>query len=98
MFVDQLRKRRAVDEAHRVVDLAAVGLADVVDWDDRRVLELRRHSSLVPESPKVGGRRPLEHELEGDVTAKARIEGAIHHTHSAATQLGLDQVPPELGA
>ena len=35
VLVDELRERRAAHQAHRVVDLPAFGLADIVDRDDR---------------------------------------------------------------
>ena len=94
---NHLRESLTADKPHRVVNLPTLGLADVIDRDDRRVLKLGGDLCLVPESPEVDGRGPLVHELQGDVSAKSRMEGTIDHAHSATPNLGFDHVPVELG-
>ena len=93
-----LRQSLTADKTHRVVVLSALGLADVIDRDDGRVLKPGGDLCLVPESPEVVGRGPLVHELQGNVTAKSRMESTIDHAHSASPKLGFDQVAVERGA
>ena len=69
--------------------LLAVGLADVVDRADVRMVESRRSSRL---SLKSFNREPILQDafgekLERNVAAEAVVVGFVDDTHAAATQL-----------
>ena len=64
-------------------------LADLVDLDDARVLELGDRLGLGPEPRELIGRGvgPGQDHLEGDVAVEAELAGLINDAHAAAAQL-----------
>ena len=67
-----------------------VGLVDLVDDRDRRVRERSGGTGLLlepvaPAPARVRPRRPED--LEGDLPAEARVEGAVHDPHAAPPEL-----------
>ena len=87
----------ARDEAH-VEEQPAVDLAEVVQRDDVRVLQLRGGVRLAAEAlpEHLVAREVVGQQLEGDGPAAAGVEGAVHGAHAAAAELVLDPVGPEL--
>jgi len=70
------------DERHVLV------LADVEDRTDVRMRECGRGSRFALEAEtriRIGG-VAFEQELDGDIAAKARVVGAVHFAHPAASE------------
>src|SRR5256885_7320080 len=82
----------AADELHGQVVTAAV-LADLVDGDDARVVEARRHPRL-PQEPGVDG-PPFVHELDGDEALLGELPRPMHHTEAARSDALEQHVVPE---
>ena len=86
--VDRLRQRAAADELHRVVVVSA-DLAERVDRDDVRVVELRDRLGLALE-PLDARRARAElgrQDLERDLAAERVLDRAEHDAHAAAADL-----------
>ena len=97
---DHALQADAVDELHGEV-AHPVGLADVVDGDDVRVLELGRDLRLALEAidqlvhARPGRGQPLEADgLDGHHAAQDLVLGLVHGAEGARAQLLDDQVPP----
>jgi hypothetical protein len=69
-------------------------LADLMDLDDVRVVELGRRLGLAAEPGQLrpAGAFLPEDQLEGDDTAEGRLPGAVDDAHAAAAQLPQDLV------
>ncbi len=97
---EDLLEGRAAEALHREVD-GPVGIASqVVDGDDRRVLELALHARL-PEEPsdEVGARRVLgAHHLERDVAPDATVAAGVDDPHPAFAKLVAERVAEAEGA
>ena len=86
-------ERLALDVRHDVED-GAVGLATVVQRQDRGMLELRRHLDLAQEP--LGAERGREigaQHLDGDLPVVLQVLREIDRPHPAASQLPLEAVP-----
>ncbi len=83
----------SLDERHRD-ERRALGLSDLMDGADIRVVESRRGAGLLDETGfrfrvalELGGK-----ELQGDDAAEARILGLVDHAHAALADLVEDFV------
>jgi hypothetical protein len=84
---EHVTQRRSLDELHHDVE-PPVAFAGVVDGDDAGVVQRRRRSGLLFESPDgshVGGGIQVQH-FDGYVATELRIPGAIHLTHPAGAE------------
>ena len=90
---DQVLERGPLDVLHRD-QVAAVGLAAVVDADDVRVLEPRRGLGLAPEALDELGvlGEPLVQELKRDLAAEHLVVGQPDVGHPAAARAGDERV------
>jgi hypothetical protein len=89
----------ALDQAHVDVQDPA-DVTEVVDGNDVRFLQPRRHPRLAPEAlleHRVGGHLRPQH-LDRHRSALDRVVGPIDLTHAADTDQGLQLIRPEPGA
>ena len=91
-----LVERDAVQELHREVDQAVVGLAEVRDVDDVLVVDAVRRARLTQEARLVrrAMREVARQELERDVTAHHLVSRPIHGPHPALPDALLNEVAP----
>ena len=87
------------DEAHRDVQ-HAVGLADRVDRDDVRMLDLRRDARLALEAraKRLVVREVGRDDLQRDDPVGPLLAGAVDHAHAPAARDGLDDEAVDLRA
>ena len=70
-----------------------VGLDDVVDVDDRRMVEPRRHPRLAPEAQRADGSTNVGQEpLDRERPLQRLVEGAVDRTHAARAEALVDAV------
>ena len=83
-------QRPASDELHRN-ELASLGLADVVNGDDVRVIERRGDSGFLFEAADTVRllREVARQQLDGRLSLQARVLHEVHHSHATGTK-GLD--------
>ena len=82
----------ALDQLHHD-PVAVVGLDDVVDVDDRRVVEARRHPRLAAEAQLAGGVGGVRQQpLDGQRPLQGLVERAVDRAHAARAQALFDQV------
>ena len=82
----------ALDQLHHD-PVAVVGLDDVVDVDDRRVVEARRHPRLAAEAQLAGGVDGVRQQaLDGQRPLQGLVERAVDGAHPAGAQALFDQV------
>ena len=93
---DPLEEGRALDQLHDD-PVPGLGLDDVVDVDDGRVVEPGGGLRLAPEPPG-GGRVPLARQevLDGQRTLKRLVEGAVDDPHAAGAETLLNPVAGDL--
>ena len=74
-------------------------LADFVDHDDVRVLELRGSGGLGGEPPAIGAARQgaVQDEFDGDGAVEARLPRLVDDAHAAAGDFAEDFVAGQLG-
>ena len=85
-------ERLALDQLHDD-PVALVGLDDVVDVDDRRMVEARRHPRLAAEAQLAGGVGGVRQQpLDGQRPLQGLIEGAVDRAHAARAEALFDQV------
>ncbi len=85
-------ERLALDQLHDD-PVAFVGLDDVVDVDDGRVVEARRHPRLAAEAQLAGGVGGVwQQPLDGQRPLQGLIEGAVDRAHAARAEALFDQV------
>jgi hypothetical protein len=91
---EAVAERLALDEGHDVVE-EAVGGAGIVDREDVRMLQPRRHLDLAeePVGPDGGGELGAE-DLDGDGAAVLEVAGEVDGGHAAGPGLPLDGVGP----
>jgi len=88
---ERLRERAARDELHRVERTFVVGLARIVDRDDRRMLQPRGDQRLAYE-PRLRAGIGREQLLHGDQTIEIFVARAQDAAEPAAPDLTLDLV------
>ena len=95
---EQLAKRRPVDELHREIG-DGVRLPDLVDRDDRRVVQGRRGARLPlePAQPVRVGRQGRGQDFDRHVAAEARVMGPVHLAHAARPERRHELVGTEPG-
>ena len=82
---DPVAQRAAFVEGHREIQLSVIGLADVVDRVDVRMVERRGGLGFLDEAGLgglVAGQVPRQ-ELEGERAAEPRVEGMVDDAHAA---------------
>jgi hypothetical protein len=91
---DDLVQGRAGDGLHREVRGAVIALADVVDRDDRGVLELALHARLAeePRAQALVARRLGAQLLACDAAADAMVDLRADDAHAAAAELAVGRV------
>jgi hypothetical protein len=77
-------KRGALDVGHRQEAAAVVGLAELEDGGDVRMMELRGEAGLALEAGGVGGEGQAVEELEGGPAREAPVPGLPDDAHAAA--------------
>ncbi|MEZ4392180.1 MAG: hypothetical protein R3A48_13880 [Polyangiales bacterium] len=93
---DLRRERRADEVLHHEVELALLGLADVVNVDDVRVVDAVRGAGLA-EHPRAQVGLAAEvgaNELERDDAVNQHVSGAVDHAHAALAQPRFEPIPP----
>ncbi|MEQ9497640.1 MAG: hypothetical protein RIT81_12300 [Deltaproteobacteria bacterium] len=92
--VEDVEQRDAAELLHHVEELAGREAADVVNRDDRRVLELPGRLDLGPEAADevLGGVASAEEDLHGDLAADVGVAGLQDATHAAAPDLPVQLV------
>ncbi len=96
---EQTREVDALDMADGDVE-APLGLSDLVDRDDVRVVERGDEPRLAQEplpEPLVGGELGIQ-ELEHDPPVQAHVLREEHHASAASAEHGLQPVPGEQGS
>ncbi len=92
----ELPQRRALDQLHRDVAVAA-DHAGLVDRDDVGMVEGRGERGFPHETVQdrlvIGGEPPDD--LQGDVSSEPRIESAVHLAHAPGAEEGADVVGAE---
>ena len=90
---DALLQRAAVDVLHRHVVAAAI-VADVVDRDDVRMLQLRERFALAQEAlaELFVDREGRCHDLQRDTPVQRALGGEIDGGHRAGAELALDVI------
>jgi hypothetical protein len=80
---------------HDQVELALLGLADVVDVDDVRVVDAVGRARLAQHpGPEVGLAAQVgADELEGHDPVDEDVAGAVDHPHPAFAQSSLEPIP-----
>ena len=87
-LAEPLGQATTLDELQGEVRKPGV-LADLVDLDDARVLELGDRPGLGPEPRELIGRGvgSGEDHLEGDIAVEAELAGLVNDAHATASQL-----------
>ena len=95
---EQLSKRRSVDELHREIG-DGVRLPDLVDRDDRRVVQRGSGARLPLEAaqPVRVGREGRGQDLDRHVAAEARVMRPVHLAHAARPERGHELIGTEPG-
>src|SRR5581483_9300758 len=93
IFSDQLIEGLAGDELHGN-EIRAVRRADVVNVDDVGVIQGRRGLGFLHEAALAfgAGGSVGAQDFDGDGTVEMSVEGAIHHSHAAFTELCFNPV------
>ncbi len=97
--LDPLLERLAVVVRHHEVELAVVGLVDLVDRADVGMVERRGGLRLLQEpllGRLVAGQIRRE-ELDGDLALQARVLGRVDDPHAAVAEFGADRIRAERG-
>jgi hypothetical protein len=91
------RERLALEQLHHD-ERVVLGLPDIVDLDDARVLDRGRGARLVEEPLEqlLVARDLGQQHLHRGAPAEHLVHDLVHHTHAASPQLALDPVGPKV--
>ena len=87
--IEHAAQRLATDQLHRHV-VQAIDLADIVDADDRAVIDRRRGARL--DRVALGWR---VQDLDRERALETRVPGAVHRTHPSGADLCVDAIRTE---